>query len=841
MRLGYCAFLQRVKPSDTDNLLAPASIGMGETCMPLFIGVFLFVSICEIATGRWAAALEQTNESRLGPFVWGTVRNSQGQEVVDATVVLRDSEGQPVDTTLTNENGEFVFSVPKPGVYAVQAKGNGTQSPYVVVEIGETTPRPLTLILGKGEEIVVEVVSPVPPIRQRTSSEVYTLNPRQVQGLPRGNNVKLHELLETIPSAVYGSLNQVHIRQDHDNLQLWVDGVPIPQTVSSTFTDILPPRAWERVEVNLGGLEARYGNKTAAVVEVTTKRGRTPHFGSVQLFGGANETANFSAEYGGAIDHRLRFYGLNSYTTTNRGIDPPTLERTSFHNHSQQNQTVMRMDVQLDDRNIVKWLFLNSVATFQIPTRPGLSPNAALVRLIQSQHPTFSPVASQDIDENQEETNQYTHFVWRHNWHVERFLSLAAYFRHSRATFTTDPLNVLAFTGDLMEPFSAGSQDRYAYSGGLRFDYTHRIAQGHLLRMGFQIDRTQTVNKTRVFAFQRNALGNPIGPVISLNADNRTIGWREELWVQDQWSPTKALTLNLGLRVDYIQALTDDAQVSPRLGVSYALTPNHVFHAFYGRLFTPPNLEAVRFAQLNTVGTTAEPENLTQNPVEPERAHYVQIGSSHALGNVAKVQLTAYYKASRNLSDAGQFGTTPLLNFFAFEHGLQYGWDAAVQLNLDNRLTARANVAWGRCRGKGLQSGHFLLEQKEIEDIQTGVFCDHMQLVTSSATIRYRLFPHTTVTGQMLFGSGLRTAAPGAKTNSSHVPSHTVYNFSVEHTVEIGKHQKFLFGFDMINAFDQRYFINQGKGSIGLGVSHAAIPRSFFFRGQWIFDLSLSR
>jgi hypothetical protein len=42
-------------------------------------------------------------------------------------------------------------------------------------------------------------------------------------------------------------------------------------------------------------------------------------------------------------------------------------------------------------------------------------------------------------------------------------------------------------------------------------------------------------------------------------------------------------------------------------------------------------------------------------------------------------------------------------------------------------------------------------------------------------------------------------------------------------------------GFDIINLFDREYFYNSGEGSIGLGVAHAGMPRSFFFRGQWFF------
>jgi outer membrane receptor for Fe3+-dicitrate len=82
----------------------------------------------------------------------------------------------------------------------------------------------------------------------------------------------------------------------------------------------------------------------------------------------------------------------------------------------------------------------------------------------------------------------------------------------------------------------------------------------------------------------------------------------------------------------------------------------------------------------------------------------------------------------------------------------------------------------------------------------------------------------------------LRTAVEGGKTNSTHSPSYTIYNLSIVHVVPLPWHgQKFLLGFDVVNVFDKEYFINAGEGSIGLGVSHAGMPRSFFVRGQWVF------
>ena len=107
--------------------------------------------------------------------------------------------------------------------------------------------------------------------------------------------------------------------------------------------------------------------------------------------------------------------------------------------------------------------------------------------------------------------------------------------------------------------------------------------------------------------------------------------------------------------------------------------------------------------------------------------------------------------------------------------------------------------------------------------------------MTSSAVVTYRPFPNTTVTGQMLYGSGLRSAAPGAKTNSGHADSNTTYNLSITQMLPFAKRQKLVLALDVINLLDQQELLNIGEQSIGLGVSHANMPRSIFFRTQWLF------
>lgn len=777
----------------------------------------------------------QAEEKDQTQTIKGIVQQQDLRRVPQAIIEVKSQDGQMVSSGVSNDAGEFKITVPEDGTYSVSAVQETYRSEYVVLTLGEEPLKPVTLTLSKTKELSLEVVAPLPPINTKASSETYSLSRKEIDLLPRGNNNDLHDVLLTIPGAAYGALKQVHIRQDHANLQLRIDGVPIPETVSTTFSDVITPRAWERADIVLGGMEANVGNKTTALIDITTKSGTKPGFGSVQMFGGSNKTINPSFEYGGTIGEKFRYYFLNSHTATNRGIEPPTLGHSIFHGQSERNQTMFRGDYQLDNNNNFTLLFLNSIAKYQIPTSPGLEANPTILGLLPG---GFTPVPSEMVDENQKENNQYGHLVWRRDINTRNFFSLAGYFRHTRATFRTDPLNVLAYVPDVEEPFSAGSQDRIGYSGGVRMDYTYVHSKEHLIKAGFQIDRTQAINKTRLFTFLDDGAGNPTGGVINAGGDNRLVGWRQEFWIQDQWTPNEHWTFNVGVRADVVQYQRDEGQISPRIGVTYRYNPAHAFHAYYGRLFTPPNLERVAFTSLNTEGTKANPEDTTDNQPRAERAHYFQIGSVHALTDWATLQLTGYYKLANYLSDAHQLGTTPLLNYIAFERGWTRGADAALKVWFMENLTGRANIAWGQCKGYGLQSGHNLVHFEEIADInsRSGVHCDHQQTLTASGILSYRLFERTTLTGQVLFASGLRTAEEGAKTNSSHSPTYTIYNFSISHVIPLPWHgQKFLIGFDIVNALDQKYFINQGEGSIGLGVSHAGMPRSFFFRGQWFF------
>jgi hypothetical protein len=49
----------------------------------------------------------------------------------------------------------------------------------------------VSLTLAPATELAIEVVSPVPPLQYRASSETYSLSRKEIEVLPRGNNIDL--------------------------------------------------------------------------------------------------------------------------------------------------------------------------------------------------------------------------------------------------------------------------------------------------------------------------------------------------------------------------------------------------------------------------------------------------------------------------------------------------------------------------------------------------------------------------------------------------------------------------------------------------------------------------
>ena len=105
-----------------------------------------------------------------------------------------------------------------------------------------------------------------------TGSSQYVITAQNIQALPLGDSTPMNQVLLQAPGVVQDSYGQLHVRGDHANLQYRINGIMLPESISG-FGQTLDPRTIQSVKLLDGALPAQYGERTAAVVDITTKSG----------------------------------------------------------------------------------------------------------------------------------------------------------------------------------------------------------------------------------------------------------------------------------------------------------------------------------------------------------------------------------------------------------------------------------------------------------------------------------------------------------------------------------------------------------------------------------------
>jgi outer membrane receptor protein involved in Fe transport len=328
-----------------------------------------------------------------------------------------------------------------------------------------------------------------------------------------------------------------------------------------------------------------------------------------------------------------------------------------------------------------------------------------------------------------------------------------------------------------------------------------------------------------VFPVDENGNQTSDQPINIADSSSKT-GYLYSAYVQDEWKLTSKLTINYGLRYDKMDEYVSASQLSPRVGIVYALTPSTTVHAGYARYFTPPAFELVSNGDIaRFAGTTAQVSG-QNDPVQPERSHYFDLGITQRITPALTVGVDAYYKKSTNLLDEGQFGSALIFTPFNYQYGRVYGVELTTNYRQGN-VSAYANVALSRAQGKNINSAQFNFDADELAYIANHwVYLDHDQRVSASVGGTYT-YGQTTFSVDGIVGSGLRAGFA----NGDRLPWYTQLNLGVIHHFNvdnplIGKFDGRLL---LINAFDRVYELRDGSG-IGVGAPQYG-PRIAFYAG----------
>jgi len=647
----------------------------------------------------------------------------------------------------------------------------------------------------------------------------YQVNHQAIEALPQGANTTLDKVLLQTPGVSQDSAasGELHVRNEHANLQYRINGIMLPDGVGG-FGQILDTGIVGSLALITGALPAQYGLRTAGVLDIQTKADAFNNSGSVSVYGGSHGTITPSFEYGGTAG-QTQYFVSGRYFGSNLGIENPTPSNAAIHDRTAQEKGFLYLSTVLDPTSRLTFMSGVSNGSYQIPNNPGQPSNFNVSGVT-----SFNSAL---LNEHQNEFNQFDVVAYQKS--AEDIDYQLSYFnRYSQLHFIPDAL------GDLVINGVASDVYRQSFVNGVQEDTAWRVGFAHTLRFGFSASAERSLVNNASLVLPVDAMGNqvdpatgnPIGPPFSIFDSSAKTGWLFGTYLQDEWKITNNLTLNAGLRFDQMVQYVDANQLSPRASLTWKPFDGTTFHAGYARNFTPPPQVLAAPTNLALVqGTTQQPAVAVNDPVLPERSNVFDIGVDQKINAVPglEVGLDAYYKSARDLLDDGQFGAAYVLTAFNYERARNMGLELKSSYTNGN-FKIYGNIAWAKQIATNIVSNQFLFAPDQLAFIANHyIYTDHAQTLTASAGASY-LWNGTRFSASMIYGSGNRSGFA----NTDHVPSYTQVNLGISHEYLFpGWTKPTTLRFDVVNLFDRIYEIRDGSG-IGVFAPQFGPRRGFF-------------
>lgn len=642
-----------------------------------------------------------------------------------------------------------------------------------------------------------------------TGSTIYRFDKSDIGRLPQGDATPLNQVLLQAPGVVGDGSGQLHVRGDHANLQYRINGVVLPDAISG-FGQTLDTRFANNINVLTGALPAQYGYRTAGVVDIRTKGADLPNAGSLDVVAGSRGDRETSLNVGGSAGN-LQYFLTGSYLQNQVGIENPTPASDAIHDATHQTKGFAYLSYLLGDSSRLNLMLGSAQSRFQIPDLPGQTPSYSLAGA--------TPPASADLNANQRESNTFEILSFQSSLDNGTDYQVSAFNRLGTIHYQPDPIGDLTYRG------VASDVQRRNLAQGLQIDASRPLGTQHTLRAGlfFQHEAGRVVNASTVFPADGQGEQTSDTP-LSIQADNTLGGQLFGAYAQDEWQPTKALTVNYGLRYDKVNTVVAESQWSPRLGMVYQFGDDTRVHAGYARYFTPPPTEKIDTTSVQQfLGTTNALPSDANTAVRSERSNYFDVGVSHQLTPRITLGADAYYRRVQHLQDEGQFGNALVYSAFNYREGRIYGMELSGSYR-DDRLSAYLNMSVESARGKGIESGQFNFAADELAFIADHwVHLDHEQTLSASAGFSYRWNELTTVGADVVYGGGLRRGFA----NTDRLPAYTQVNASLARRFDFPGTGKFEMRLSALNLLDRSYELRDGSG-IGVGAPQYGPRRGVF-------------
>jgi hypothetical protein len=546
----------------------------------------------------------------------GTVKDQQGDLIVNALITLDDHEGHTYSSR-TDEQGNFRFASIAPGSYRMEVAADGFAKHTQQVDLTSRRSAPINLTL----QVIISERLEVQPAAPRISTEpdenlsAITLSGKELEALPDDPNQLLRLLREM--AGVSG-------------------GQPASVYIDGFRESRLPPKASiQTIRIDSNPFAAEFSEPGHARIEVTTKPGSNQVHGEFRL-NFNDESLNARNSFAPSRDAlQLRNYsGYLSGPIIHRRLD-----FTAYLGRWEQDGNEVINATILDPRTLSPHLFAKTVltpariTTFSLSTKYLAGKNHTLVlgyshtldealnQGLQSgfdlPERAFNRSARSDSIRMSLISVASKRMVNEFRIQLSRYSYLTRSIISSPATLVLDAFNGGGNQGSL---FLENSSDSLRFAENLTYK-----ASSHTFKIGARVDALRLANIDRsdfggTFTFgtdfERDESGNPVfgtngKPLIVSALENyrRTLlglpGYRPSLFsivrgdpfialsqweigwfVQDDWRLSPRLTLSYGLRHEFQTQLDDRINFAPRLGFAWSPARKSIIRAGAGLFYS---------------------------------------------------------------------------------------------------------------------------------------------------------------------------------------------------------------------------------------------------------------
>jgi carboxypeptidase family protein len=234
----------------------------------------------------------------------GTIKDSSGAAVPNATVTATNIGTAQAHTTMTDADGTYKMGLLPPGAYKLRIEATGFSSvdvPSVTVNVTETAVLDQTLQVGstttnievttqaEAVETASTTLGTVMNAEDVTSSPLTTRNYTNLLGLSAGANSSVFNASNigkgTTEISVNGATTaQNNYQQDGAPIVAWTGNGFAGDSGASPGIAVVNPDSVEEFKIQTSMFDAGYGRKPGAVVNVVTKSGSNQFHGDAFEF-----------------------------------------------------------------------------------------------------------------------------------------------------------------------------------------------------------------------------------------------------------------------------------------------------------------------------------------------------------------------------------------------------------------------------------------------------------------------------------------------------------------------------------------------------------------------------